>query len=333
MDPNRALGSTLVDNTCLQHPPSSGLLRESLGGREKNLRKMEFVGTSMKLVVIKLGDLLSKDHMLIRDVRSDVEWIKDQVTFGDDSSFLCNLDLFDRGSHEQSPQIRKWARQMRDAAYDAGDFVDRIRLQLNRRPEPVSGGFVCAIRMALYRISTLYLRRSLADEIHRIRNRVENLVGEGRRNKYLVENHRLPGESTGGGASTSAPHVVERTLPAPLSTGVEEPVGIERAVEDVNSWFTSVEQDPELRVFAIVGCGGLGKTTFAGALLRKFGEQFDSQAMVLASREFNLGGFLRSLLKQIMPPLDYHELQLGGSDGWKDEELCEKVEEQFLEKR
>jgi len=243
MDPNRALGSTLVDNTCLQHPPSSGLLRESLGGREKNLRKMEFVGTSMKLVVIKLGDLLSKDHMLIRDVRSDVEWIKDQVTFGDDSSFLCNLDLFDRGSHEQSPQIRKWARQMRDAAYDAGDFVDRIRLQLNRRPEPVSGGFVCAIRMALYRISTLCLRRSLADEIHRIRNRVENLVGEGRRNKYLVENHRLPGESTGGGASTSAPHVVERTLPAPLSTGVEEPVGIKRAVEDVNSWFTSVEQE------------------------------------------------------------------------------------------
>ncbi|KAF8673371.1 hypothetical protein HU200_048934 [Digitaria exilis] len=282
---------------------------------------MEFVSASMKSVLEKLEGLPSQeDHLLIRDVGGDVQRIKGALASAD-ASFLSSLNgMEDRSSQddEQSEQRRTWVRNMRDVAYDMEDFVDRIRLQLSRWPEPVGGSAVCAIRRALYRISTLHARYAFTAEIRGLRSRVEDLCGEGC-NWRGLDNQQLPSNSTDG-----------LCRPAPL---LVEPVGIEQAMEEVSSWFTGVEQDPELRVFAIVGCGGLGKTTLARALLCKFGKQFHSQATVLASWEFNRGVFLRSLLKQIMPPLDYNELQLGGSDGWKDEELCEKVEEQFLEKR
>lgn len=277
---------------------------------------MEFVSASMKSVLEKLEGLPSQeDHLLIRDVGSDIQWIKGALASAD-ASFLSSLNgMEDRGSQddEQSEQRRTFARKMRDVAYDTEDFVDRIRLQLSRRPEPVGGSVVCSIRRSL---STLHLRYTLGAEIRGLRTRLEDLCGN-------------LGDYSTDGAPTSH-HVAEIFRPVPLLT---EPVGIEQAMEDVSSWFARVEQDPELRVFAIVGCGGLGKTTLARALLCKFGKQFHSQATVLASWEFNRGAFLRSLLKQIMPPFDYNELQLSGSDGWKDEELREKVEEQFLERR
>jgi hypothetical protein len=59
-----------------------------------------------------------------------------------------------------------------------------------------------------------------------------------------------------------------------------------------------------VRVLAIVGFGGLGKTTMALALQRRFGEKFDSRAWVQASQKLNLPSLLRDILKQVMPQQD-----------------------------
>uniref|UniRef100_A0ACD5T6R0 Uncharacterized protein n=1 Tax=Avena sativa TaxID=4498 RepID=A0ACD5T6R0_AVESA len=289
------------------------------------------VGASMKSVLVKIEDMLSQDHALIRDVGSKLERISGELATVH-ASFSCYLSRLDRGCHAHGDeQIQSWARRVREVAYDAENRVDHVRLRLSRWPEPRGRGPIFAMPRWWFAICTRHVRRDIAAEIGGLMGQVEGLGEEG-----PVANSQLSGDNTDGdgdGASTSFQHVAQ---PAPLLTGVGKPLalGLEQAVADLPPWFASGgDKDPELRAVVIVGSGGLGKSTLAGALLSVFSEQFDSCATVLASRRFNLGLFLRILLKQIMPPFEYDELQLGVSDGWKDDELQEKVEEQFLDKR
>ncbi|TVU24173.1 hypothetical protein EJB05_26575, partial [Eragrostis curvula] len=281
------------------------------------------IGASMRSVLVKLEDILSQDHKLIRDVLGEVQCINSELG-AIHASFISNPYLRDRGNHD-GEQKKCWARRVCGVVYETEDWVDHVRLRIS------SGGMMSPIRRAWYAISTLHSRRGIPVDITGLMIRVQRLRAEGCA-RYGVGNPQLSSDNTIE-ASTSAQRVDHGTPPAPLLMGMEEPVGMSQAMVDFRPWLTAGEQDRELKVTTIVGCGGLGKSTLAKALCREFGAQFGSRATVLASREFSLGDFLRSLLKQIMSPSDYDELQLGGFDGWTDDELREKVEEQFLEKR
>jgi disease resistance protein RPM1 len=73
-------------------------------------------------------------------------------------------------------------------------------------------------------------------------------------------------------------------------------VGQEDAIVKHGQWLTA-ESDGGVRVLAIVGFGGLGKTTMALALQRRYGGKFDSRAWVQASQKLNLPSLLRGVLK------------------------------------
>lgn len=86
-------------------------------------------------------------------------------------------------------------------------------------------------------------------------------------------------------------------------------MGIEDAMEELKPWFAKGQQssDNQLKFIAIVGFGGLGKTTLAMALYHEFGDRFECRASVLASQKFHLPTLLRSLIKHI------HEQKSGAS--------------------
>nr|CAB3503012.1 unnamed protein product [Digitaria exilis] len=91
----------------------------------------------------------------------------------------------------------------------------------------------------------------------------------------------------------------DRPAPLPQLIGTNAPVGIEDAMEELSPWFLDDIDDPRPRFLAIVGFGGLGKTTLAMALYREFGDKFAFRASVLASQKFHLPTVLRSLVKQL----------------------------------
>ncbi|KAL5204098.1 hypothetical protein ABZP36_008969 [Zizania latifolia] len=125
-----------------------------------------------------------------------------------------------------------------------------------------------------------------------------------RRTRYGVENLPL---ITGGGAvsnpaGANAPR--DRLAPPRRLIGTTEPVGMDDAINEIRPWFShGMHNTGELRYLAIVGFGGLGKTTLAKALYRKFGDEFDCRASELASQKFHLQMVLRSLVRQ------FHEQQ------------------------
>ena len=93
-------------------------------------------------------------------------------------------------------------------------------------------------------------------------------------------------------------------------------------------------KEGQQRFVAIVGFGGLGKTTLAMELYREFGEKFECRAFVLASQKFQLATVLKSLIKQL------HEQQSGASkndlegiENWSEEVLKKRLADQLKEKR
>jgi len=91
---------------------------------------------------------------------------------------------------------------------------------------------------------------------------------------------------------------------------------------------------PQLKFLAIVGFGGLGKTTLAVALYRECGDKFALKVSVLASQKFHLLTVLRSIIRQL------NEQQSGASktdfDGieeWGLDKLKDKLANQLLQQR
>ena len=111
-------------------------------------------------------------------------------------------------------------------------------------------------------------------------------------------------------ASEGENNPIDCSPPHPQLIGTVAPVGIEGAKVELEPWFLEVKQQStsdQPKFLAIVGFGGLGKTTLAMALYRAFGDEFDCRASVLASQKFHLPMVLRSLIKQ------FHDQQAGAA--------------------
>lgn len=109
-------------------------------------------------------------------------------------------------------------------------------------------------------------------------------------------------------------------------------------MNDLQRWFMvskqNGQQQSQISYLAIVGSGGLGKTTLAMSFYRKFGDEFDSRAFMLASQKFHLPTVLRSLVSQ------FHQKQvsasqdaLHGIEEWGVEALKKKLADQLHGKR
>jgi len=272
---------------------------------------------AVKSLVNKLGSLLAQEYTLIGGVRDDIQYITDEL--GSMQAFLNRLKRAP-GSHDE--QRLDWMKQVREVSYDIEDCVDNVDHRLSG--EPRGSGMLVFLRKKWYLLTTLYARHCIASEIGNLKARAQH-VSE-RRKRYGVkelENDRGP--------STGASVPQDIVAPPPHLIGTTEPVGLEDAKKELQPWFTDEGQ----QIFvAIVGFGGLGKTTLAMELYREFGEKFECRAFVLASQKFQLATVLKSLIKQL------HEQQSGASkndlegiENWSEEVLKKKLADQLKEKR
>jgi disease resistance protein RPM1 len=288
----------------------------------------------------KLGSLLAQEYTLISGVRSEIQYMNNELASM--HAFLRKLGRAAAAGATHDEQTKDWIEQVRDVAYDIEDCVDDFAHRLGRQPR--GEGLLVTLRQAWYAMTTLWARRDIASKIIDLKNRAHE-VGE-RRTRYGVKDPNddpRPIKSKSKSNKQSGPvrqYATDHLQPlAPQLIGTMEPVGQEDAIAERGRWLTESEGD--VRILTIIGFGGLGKTTMALALQRRFREKFDSRAWVQASQKLNLQSLLRGILEQVMPRQDTErrggtgtsEDRADGIESWGVKQLKDKLGAHLGQKR
>ncbi|KAJ1256903.1 hypothetical protein BS78_K276900, partial [Paspalum vaginatum] len=279
-----------------------------------------------KALLGKIGLLLSEEYKLLRGVRGEVVLLRDDVAIM--NSLLRMLAEADDGSVNHF--VREWMKQVRKLAYDGEDNIDLFTRRICCI-RPVHG----ALDHARQWWEMLHARHRLGCDIKDLRARA--LAISERRAMYGVGSHEL----------RSSAYFVRR---APLTSrhiglrAANSPnVGIESQVKTLSSRLDPVKNNPdsELKVFSIVGYGGLGKTTLALEVCRRLEDKFNCQAIVSVSQAFDASTDMGELLKRILQQVvkmkrenSTQETEAVGNLGQMDETtLTNKLSEHLKDKK
>ncbi|KAJ1265121.1 hypothetical protein BS78_08G054800 [Paspalum vaginatum] len=123
-------------------------------------------------------------------------------------------------------------------------------------------------------------------------------IGE-RRTRYGVRDP-LPGKKKSNlGGATGYLAAENQDITRQL-VRAQQPVGVKN-MPDLEKWIREDAKRMNPSVMSIVGFGGVGKTTVAMALYKKYGPEFQRRAMVTVSQNTDPESVLRSILSQVKP--------------------------------
>jgi len=191
------------------------------------------------------------------------------------------------------------------------------------------------VKWPKYELEKLLLRRTLAADVKALLARTttvsERHVHNGIDRAALP---RSPWLAPVSAASVSANAVRHADDPD------DQFVGIREQVDTLAERIKADDDDRSLKVFSIVGSGGLGKTTLAVELCRQLEADFQRQALVSVSQAFDGGkdmkGLMARLLKQIVNLKEDGEQTQGNQlkiNQMDVEELSSKLKELLKDKR
>ncbi|XP_047052574.1 disease resistance protein Pik-2-like [Lolium rigidum] len=256
---------------------------------------MEFVvGASeatMKSLLGKLGGLLAQEYTLIRGVRSDVQYISDELRTV--QAFLGDIGSAPEG-HDR--RLKDWMKQIRDMGYDMEDCIDNFA---HRLPSDSLSDATCSfLVMRFYELRTFWPRHQIASKISDLKVRAQQIAE--RRVRYGLDN---PAPTKGNVTSSGTGSIGEHLPAIRQLIHTKEPVGAVEDMKKLREWLTK-HNGPERHrsVLSLVGFGGVGKTTIATALYREFRNEFDCWASVTISQNYDEDEILRNILHQIKTP-------------------------------
>lgn len=232
----------------------------------------------MNSLLRKLASLLEKEYMLLKDVKHNIIFLRDELT----SMNWLLLKLSD--IEDLDMQVKDWRNKVRELAYDIEDCIDNF--MGNDRPN------ASLVRKTVGKIKKLWFQHDIGKQIQELKIRVVEVSAC--RYRYKLDD------------STFRPAVVEtdHRLEA-LYVGTNKLEGIDRPVEQIIQWLTgNGKQDQEPNIMAIVGFGGLGKTTLAVQVYSMFKDKFDCMAFATVSRGPSIKKVFIDLLKDVGAAID-----------------------------
>ncbi|KAI7990026.1 Disease resistance protein RPM1 [Camellia lanceoleosa] len=239
-------------------------------------------------LLANFAPFLQGEVNLLSGVREEMEDIRDE--FERMSAFLKVADA----KEESDPELKVWIKQVRDAAYDTKDALDKFKLHLVHHHGNGFGGF---LRKVFYFAKTLKACHQIDSEIQRIKSRVIN-ISEGHK-RY----HDKYGILEQGSRSTVVNNSWSDCRGDALLIQEAKLVGIEMPKRQLMEWL--VQGGLGLKAISVVGMGGLGKTTlvkkvYDAAAVKK---HFNSHAWLTVSKSFGVEDLLKDMIRQL-----FHEI-------------------------
>ncbi|XBJ12686.1 hypothetical protein VPH35_017167 [Triticum aestivum] len=219
---------------------------------------------AMSSLLCKLATLLTNEYKLLAGVHKQIEFLQREL-----SSMQVLLERLADMEEKLDTTAKDWRGKVRDLSYDIEDCIDRFMDRLGSGE--AKRGFM---KRTAHRLRTLWARHDIATQIKDLKARLDE-------------------------SCYTPPQIVEvDPRITALYDDVSGLVAIDGPVKDIDSLLMD-EKEMQLKVVAIVGSGGLGKTTLAMEVYRKIGGDFQYRASVSVSRTLDLENLLKDILSQI----------------------------------
>ncbi|CAL5009429.1 unnamed protein product [Urochloa decumbens] len=227
----------------------------------------------MKPILAKLANLMGNEYNKLKGLRKEVDFLRRELS--DMDAILEKLDNVD----ELDPQAKKWREDIIEMSYNIEDFLDDYMSPIGEASYKVG-----LIQKASQYLRTFKVRRRLAHQFQEIKALV--MEASKRRRRYMFDQC----------ISITAPTVVDPRLSV-LYKESASLVGIDAQKNELVNW--AMDKGQQLKVMAIVGIGGLGKTTLANEVYREVGGKFNCKAFVSVSQTPEIVGLFNSFLSQL----------------------------------
>ncbi|XP_062096059.1 disease resistance protein RPM1-like [Humulus lupulus] len=238
----------------------------------------------------KLSSLLEDEVKLVSSFRSEVVFVKNELDRM--RAFLRSADA----TEDHDEEIKMWVKQVREVAYDAEDIIDDFLYRFEHTKRHGFYGYLCNMARG---IKNLKARRRIASQLQSIKCRVTD-ISEGRQ-RY---GYKLSSTEIGSSSGTKPCYYSEVRSDVRLQEE-DQLVGIESDKQHLLSFL--VEGTSQLRVAAVVGMGGLGKTTLVSLVYNdsQVKNHFHQlQAWVTVSQSFKLDEVLRQIIQQFFKAMN-----------------------------
>lgn len=229
----------------------------------------------------KLGTMLSDEYKLLKGVRDDIKFLKDELEAM--QAFL--LMMADVEEPDQQSKLR--ANAVRELSYEIEDSIDKFMALVEDEPSSKSEGIMRLFNSTKDKITNIKTRHKIAKDVKDIKSQVK-VVSE-RYARYKID------------VSARTRHEKVDPRLCEVYKDASELVGIDGPTDELMKWLSDKEGEAahHLKVVSIVGYGGLGKTTLAKQVYDKIGANFECRAFVSISRSPDMTEILRSILSGI----------------------------------
>ncbi|KAL5071964.1 hypothetical protein RYX36_022851, partial [Vicia faba] len=262
--------------------------------------------TAVSFVLQELGQFVIKEtsqytveeRNSVAGIERDFNDIKDELE--SIQAFLKDADTKAADDDDDgSNGFKTCVKQVREASFRIEDVIDYYNMFLAERAS--HSIFRSALQMIPGLIKTMNPHHQIASEIQDIKLSLGRIKERSTRFEFLSENEAGRTKAPRIGDPRMAPYFIEET----------QVVGFESARDELVRCL--VEENNELMLVAVVGMGGLGKTTLAKHV-------FDSQ---LVKKNFDCRSFI-TISQSKSFPVHVHELQrLPPDKAW--ELFCNKT--------
>lgn len=226
----------------------------------------------------KLTGVLQEEVQLLRGLRTDVQFIKDEL-----ERLKVTLRVADK-LEDKDPELKVWVKQLRDVAQDMEDAIDEFTLRLVNHQ---GHGPNSSLNNLVAYIKSVKARHRIASEIQDIRSRVET-----------ISKGRLSIAETGSNSSRGYTSRLDSQGDALLLEEADL-VGVDKPKKQLIEML--FKEEAGRMVIPIFGMGGLGKTTLAKQVYEdpKVKKRFRMHAWVTVSQTFKMNEVLRDLVQQL----------------------------------
>ncbi|XP_031273400.1 disease resistance protein RPM1-like [Pistacia vera] len=271
---------------------------------------------TVNLAIETLGSLVVRETKLLRSVKKKVESIKEELEII--RSFLRDADTKAAAEEEGGSNggvVSTWVKQVREQAYHIEDVIDEYILNEAKHHEQDGKGLTGFLRKMCCFMNELKVRHGISSEIQHIKSSLSDIrTRAGDYNlKQIDQGDVVPHDSRVGSFFIPGAEVV----------------GIESTIDQLIGLLVSGTSNRS--VVAVVGEGGLGKTTLAGKIYKddRVKKHFDCQAWITVGKACTKMDILRKTIQQFEGVTRYTH---GEMDKMEEKDLLTTLQTQLKDK-